>query len=282
MQKSWRIKDLLQWTTRYFIDKGIEEPRLEAEVLLAHILKKNRVYLYTNYDAPVNQNERDEFRECIKRRVNCEPLAYIIGYKEFMSLEFKVNSEVLIPRPETELLVETVLDLVAGRDSIRICDVGTGSGAIAVSLASYHSEASICAADISVHALEVARENAARNNVTVDFRQGDLLIPFTKEKPFDIIVANLPYIPENEYRELAPGIINYEPVGALLAPGDGLDLYRRLVPMAYDQLVPGGYLIAEIAYNQGQKALNMASLFQEREIIKDFAGHDRLLKARKE
>ena len=128
----------------------------------------------------------------------------------------------------------------------------------------------------------IARENATRHNVNIDFRQGDLLQPFTGEKQFDVIVANLPYIPENEYRELDTGIIRYEPVGALVAPGDGLDLYRRLVPRAFEMLAPGGYLLVEIAYNQGAAALNLMQAFKDKEIIKDLAGHDRVVKARKE
>ncbi|MDD2585146.1 MAG: peptide chain release factor N(5)-glutamine methyltransferase [Syntrophomonadaceae bacterium] len=282
MQKSWFVKDLLEWTTRYFREKGIDEPRLEAEVLLAHILGKNRVYLYTNYDAPVNQHEREKFRESIKRRVKREPLAYIVGYKEFMSLEFRVSPAVLIPRPETELLVENVLDIITESDHARICDVGTGSGAIAISIAFYNHEASVYAVDLSEDAVGIARENATRHNVNIDLRQGDLLQPFTGEKQFDVIVANLPYIPENEYRELDTGIIRYEPVGALVAPGDGLDLYRQLVPRAFEMLAPGGYLLVEIAYNQGAAALNLMQAFKDKEIIKDLAGHDRVVKARKE
>lgn len=282
MQKSWCIKDLLEWTTRYFREKNIDEPRLEAEILLAHVLGKNRVYLYTNYDAPVNQHERDKFRESIKRRVKREPLAYIVGYKEFMSLEFGVSPAVLIPRPETELLVETVLDMITEGAHIRICDVGTGSGAIAISIAFYNSQADVYAVDLSENALDIARENAARHNVNINFRQGDLLLPFIDEKQFDIIAANLPYIPEKEYRELDTGIIKYEPVGALAVPGDGLDLYRRLVPMAIKMLAPGGYLLVEIAHNQGAAALDLMQAFKEKEIIKDLAGHDRVVKARKE
>ncbi|MBP1762621.1 MAG: Peptide chain release factor N(5)-glutamine methyltransferase, partial [Firmicutes bacterium] len=137
MQTVWRIKDLLEWTTRYFLDKGISESRLEAEILLAHVLKKDRVYLYANYEAPVNTDERAIYKEYIKRRAKSEPIAYITGHKEFMSLDFEVSPQVLIPRPDTELLVETAIKLSCDLNAIRIVDVGTGSGAIAVSLAYY-------------------------------------------------------------------------------------------------------------------------------------------------
>lgn len=280
MQKNWAIKDLLEWTTRYFTQKGIKQPRLETEILLARVLKKDRVYLYAHYDAPVNQNERDQFREWIKRRIQGEPVAYITGFKEFMSLELRVNPAVLIPRPDTEILVEEVINLAKFLPA-KICDVGTGSGAIAVSLAYYLTNVQVFASDISFEALEIARENARLHKVEIQFSQGDLLEPVKAAAPFDIIVANLPYISESEYRSLDPGIINYEPTAALLASGDGLDIYRRLLPQAEALLNPGGYLVWEIGSSQGEKALSMMQGFSEVEIIKDLAGHDRVVRGRK-
>jgi len=276
---AWKIKDLLKWTTCYLKEKGIEEPRLEAEILLARVLGKDRVYLYVNYEAPVNKAERDVFRNFIKRRVNREPVAYIVGYKEFMSLEFKITPDVLIPRADTELLVETAIDLAKTRTDVRICDVGTGSGAIAVSLAFYLPNAQVYAVDISGKALEVARENARRHNVRVHFYEGDLLLPLKGEGEFDLIVANLPYITEQEYNKLDCGIRNYEPAVALLAPGDGLDIYRCLVPQALDMLKSDGYILLEIAHDQKEKAIEMMQGFKEVEVIKDMDGRFRLLKA---
>jgi release factor glutamine methyltransferase len=174
---SWTINELLAWTTDYFNSKKIREARMEAEVLLARVLGKDRVYLYTHYDAPVNQHERAMFREYVKRRAQNEPLAYITGTREFMSLEFKVNPDVLIPRPETELIVEEVIELFAGK-TCSICDIGTGSGAIAISLAHYLPQAKVFASDISAMALATARDNAARLQAKVEFREGDLLSPF--------------------------------------------------------------------------------------------------------
>ncbi len=279
--QSWTVKELLEWTSNYFREKNINEARLEAEILLARVLGKDRVYLYANYDAPVNQDERSGFREFIKRRVRKEPLAYITGTREFMSLEFKVNPAVLIPRPESEILVEKAIDLLKDTPCT-ICDIGTGSGALAISLAHYLPLARVFATDISPQALDTARDNAASLQVEAEFLEGDLLSPFLdKENYFDLIVANLPYIPLEEYYTLDSGVKNYEPQIALLAPGDGLDIYRRLLPQAFTLLKEGAYLFIEIGWQQGEKALKMMNNFEEVQIIKDLAGHDRIVMARK-
>jgi protein-(glutamine-N5) methyltransferase, release factor-specific len=281
VQKSWRIKELLEWTTRYFLDKGMQASRLEAEILLAHVLGKNRVYLYANYDEPVNQVEREKFRAFIKRRTAGEPLAYIVGLKEFMSLNFRVSPDVLIPRPDTEILVETAIT-IAGKDQIsRICDVGTGSGAIAISLAVYLPACRIYATDLSPAALNVARKNAELHNAAVDFRGGDLLEPLENEEQMDIITANLPYVPLAQIDELEIGVRDWEPRMALAATGDGLDIYRRLVPQAQKLLRSGGYLLWEIDPRQAGPARDMLEGFEEIEILKDGAGRDRLVKARR-
>ncbi len=280
MKEGWNIKELLVWTTRYFAGRGMDNPRLEAELLLAHILEQERVQLYAHYDRPVNQRERQGFKELIQRRVRGEPAAYIVGYQEFMSLKFQVNPSVLIPRPDTETIVENIVDLYRGQ-SIHICDVGTGSGAIAVSLAYYLPLSRVAATDISAQALATAQLNADFHQVEIEFYQGDLLAPLSDCPPLDVIVANLPYIPFDEYTTLDPGVRDFEPVQALLAPGDGLDLYRRLLPQALDKLRSGGYLFAEIACHQGKLAQEMAGEFHEVEIIKDMAGRDRILRARK-
>jgi len=281
VQKSWRIKDLLEWTTRYFLDRGMQASRLEAEILLAHVLEKNRVYLYANYEEPVNQGERETYREYIKRRTIGEPLAYIVGQKEFMSLVFKVSPDVLIPRPDTEILVETALSIAREGQITRICDVGTGSGAIAVSLAAYLPGAEIYAVDLSPAALSIARENAQRHNLTVHFREGDLLSPFDNEEKLDMITANLPYITMAEIEELEIGVKDWEPRIALVATGDGLDIYRRLVPQAYQLLKPGGFMLWEVDPRQAESARAMLQGFSEIEVIKDGTGRDRVVKARR-
>jgi len=281
VQKNWRIKDLLLWTTRYLADRGMQEARLEAEILLAHALEKDRVYLYANYEKPINHSERDIYRNCIKRRIAGEPAAYIVGRQEFMSLAFMVSPDVLIPRPDTEILVETVLNL-AGQDEIkRICDVGTGSGAIAVSLAAYLQSAAVFAVDISAPALAVASQNAALHQVQVDFRLGDLLEPVMEEAPLDIIVANLPYVTSEQIQALDPGVKDYEPQLALLASGDGLDIYRRMIPQAYQCLRPGGYLLIEIDPRQNEASQQMLREFTGVKILKDGAGRDRVVLGRR-
>lgn len=282
MYKEWTIKDLLNWTSNFFRDKGIEEPRLEAEVLLARVLNKDRVYLYANYDLPVNSQEREQYRDFVKRRAQGEPSAYITGSREFMSLNLKVNPDVLIPRSDTEILVESVIDVVNKDEKIRICDVGTGSGAIAISLAYYLPNSVVYATDISEKALEVAQENAQNNNVEVNFLLGNLLTPIKQASiSFDVITANLPYIPPHEFEQLDKGVKDFEPTSALVAQGDGLDLYRELIPQAYELIAKDGYLFFEIGYNQGDKAIDLVRDFTEVELIKDLAGRDRVIKARK-
>ncbi|NMC27180.1 MAG: peptide chain release factor N(5)-glutamine methyltransferase [Syntrophomonadaceae bacterium] len=281
MQKNWRIKDLLLWTTRYLDDRGMQEARLEAEILLAHALDKDRVYLYANYEKPINQDERDVYRSYLKRRIAGEPAAYIVGRQEFMSLVFMVSPDVLIPRPDTEVLVETILRLAAQDEIQRICDVGTGSGAIAISLAAYLQSAEVFAVDISAPALAIARQNADRHQVQVDFRLGDLLEPMRGEAPLDVIVANLPYVTSRQIQELDPGVKDYEPRLALLASGDGLDLYRRMIPQALQCLRPGGYLLIEIDPRQSRASQQMLNEFTNVRIFPDGAGRDRLVLGRR-
>jgi release factor glutamine methyltransferase len=279
--KSWTIKEVLEWTTRYFADKGIQEPRLEAEVLLAGVLEKDRVYLYAHYDAPLNQGERDGYKKFISRRINREPVAYITGSREFMSLKFKVSPDVLIPRPETELLVETALELASHTPINKICDVGTGSGAIAVSIAYYLPGTNIYATDISESALTIARENTDRYGLGISFSCGDLLEPLAHELQFDLITANLPYVDSEKYKYLEPEVKDYEPTLALVASGNGLDLYRRLAPQCLALLAPGGYTLWEIDPEQTAEIPAIMAGFDEVEIIKDLTGRDRLVKARK-
>lgn len=282
MQENWTIKDLLEWTTRFFTDKGIEEPRLNAEVLLAQVLDKDRVYLYANYFAPVNKNEREQYREFIKRRSNQEPLAYLLERREFMSLDFKVTPAVLIPRPETELLVETVLQRADQAKPVAICDVGTGSGAIAVSLAYYLPQAQVTGIDISGPALDVARLNAQQHGVEVRFLEGDLLSPLPVQEQFDFICANLPYISEDEYTQLDVQVRDYEPRQALCGFGDGLELYRRLIPQVWTYLRPGGYLLMEIGCGQAQAVAQLLPSSVKVQVEQDWAGLDRLIIAHQE
>lgn len=281
MEKTWRINELIDWTTRYFFDRGLQDSRLEAEILLAHVLDESRVYLYANYDKPVNEDERILYRELIKRRLKGEPSAYLTGRKEFMSLSFEVNHEVLVPRPDTELLVETVLEIAQQADISRICDVGTGSGAIAVSLAVFLPEAQIFATEISPGAMRMAEKNARKHNVQIQFREGDLLEPLSMDGPLDIVVANLPYLTVEMLKDADVGVSYYEPRIALEASGDGLDIYRRLLPQAMNALRPGGYLLLEIHPMQVEAALEMAKLLGEAQIRLDYARRARLIVAQR-
>ncbi len=300
MQKVWRIKDLLEWTTRYFGDRGITESRLEAEVLLAHVLQKDRVYLYANYEEPVNVTEREAYRAFIKRRIDGEPVAYISGHKEFMSLDFKVSPAVLIPRPDTEILVETAIAMARQERVSTIIDVGTGSGAIAISLAVYLDDVKLYASDISARALDIARENAHQHQVNLHFVEGDLLLPFLKRgedtdaekertgssmglgaEAVDMITANLPYIPLTEIAQIDRQVKDFEPRLALFAGGDGLDIYRRLIPQAYTLLRPAGILLLEIDARQASAVPAIMQGFTDIKIIKDWAGHDRVVQARR-
>jgi len=287
MEQVWTIGSVLQWTSQRFAQNGFEQPRLEAEVLLGHALGKNRVKLYVDYVQPLTSGELAAYRELVRERLRGVPVAHLTGKKEFMSLSFKINGDVLIPRPETELLVETAASLartvIEGRD-IFIADVGTGSGVIAICLGRFLPGARVLGIDISPAALEVAGENARLLGVDdrVRFREGDLLGPLLREESgVDMITANLPYIPTGDIPLLQVQVRGYEPVLALDGGGDGLELYRRLIPEAVLVLRPGGYLVAEIGADQGQQAQGLfrPELWSEVGIRPDYSGRDRVLVA---
>ena len=264
------------------------EPGLDAEVLLRHVLQTDRTRPYRDSDKHISRQEQKDYRRLLERRAQGEPVAYLTGLREFMSLEFTVSPEVLIPRPETELLVETVLnDLRPFSGQPCIVDVGTGSGAIAVSLAYYLPEAKVWAVDISPAALKVAGQNACNHGVVdrLAFLEGDLLstLPDDLRGRLDWVAANLPYIPHGEIPVLQPEVAKYEPRLALDGGPDGLEPYRRLIPQAWKYLKPGGKLIMEMGWDQGQA---LAGILADRdwqavEIVKDYAGLDRFVRARK-
>lgn len=212
----------------------------------------------------------NRYYELLERRYNGEPIQYITGETEFYGLPFRVTPDVLIPRPETEHLVEIVIELAARFKPLRIVDIGTGSGAIAVALAHHLPDAAITAIDLSADALTIAQENAKRNGVTIRFLQGDLLAPVAHEK-FDLIVSNPPYVPEPDRPTLSIEVRDHEPALALFAGPDGLDIYRRLIPQAFPCLIPNGYLALEIGYGQSSaiEALLTNSGFQQVEFLPD-------------
>ncbi|SDE64606.1 peptide chain release factor N(5)-glutamine methyltransferase [Sporomusa acidovorans] len=278
--EQWTISSILNWTRQYFASKGIANPRLDAEVLLSHIMAKDRLHLYTNFDQPLTAEELAAYRQAVKRRVMRMPVAYINGHKEFMGLDFVVNPAVLIPRPDTEILVEAALARLSGIPAPAIADLGTGSGAIIVSLLANITAAVGTAVDISAEALAVARENAGRLGVAerLTLLRGDMLVPLAG-KTFDALVANPPYIPDKDIAGLSPEV-RQEPRLALRGGSDGLDFYRRLVDKGADYLNAGGFIAVEVGINQAGPVAALAdddSRLNRETIIKDYAGIERVV-----
>lgn len=278
------IRDALLLAVQFLRRAGIPQPRLEAELLLAHVLEESTLRVITHDERPLTPAQWETYQQVVRQRGSGYPLQYITGRQEFMSLMFKVTPQVLIPRSDTEVLVETVLALkgdFAGRPC-RILDVGTGSGAIAVSLAFYWPEAQVTAVDLSPGALAVARENARRHGVQVEWVQGDGLTPFLAAgRQFDLIVSNPPYIPSPQLSSLQREV-QHEPALALDGGPDGLRFYRRLAGEAPGCLAPGGYLALEIGWDQGEavKVLLLAAGFQAVTVHPDYAGRDRVVTGR--
>jgi release factor glutamine methyltransferase len=248
----WTIGKLLSWTTDFLRRRGSESPRLDAEVMLAHVLDWQRVQLYTHYDEEVGETARTAFRTLVRRRAEGSPVAYLIGRKEFYSLPLEVSPAVLIPRPESEFVVVEFLEVAKHKAQIRAVDVGTGSGCLAIACTHQHPSARFVAIDISAEALELAQRNAEKHGVAdrINFRQGDLLEPVAKEGPFDVILSNPPYIPSGEIPGLEPGVRDYEPHTALDGGADGLRVVSRIIHQAMPLLRPGGHLILEIGTAQ--------------------------------
>jgi release factor glutamine methyltransferase len=282
------VRTVLETAIHRLTAAGCDTPRLDAEVLLAHVLRQDRVWLYTHLQIPLDDNQINSFEKLIHRREQREPVAYLVEYKEFFGLEFEVfHSAVLIPRPETELLVETALQIAVQRSQISdrksvisIADVGTGSGCIAIALAKHLSNVSIIATDVSSRALRLAWFNAGMHHVKdkVAFAFGNLLEPVTE--PVDIIASNPPYVSRAELAMAMPEVSRYEPRLALDGGEDGLDVIRLLFPQAKERLKPSGHLLVEIGSTQGQAVTQLAKIYFPQaniQIKKDLAGLDRLL-----
>lgn len=277
------IRQALQRARRKLQEVEGVEPALDSEVLLSHVTGLDRTGLYREWECALPAQEEKCFWGLVGRRCLGEPVAYLTGCKEFMGLDFKVSPAVLIPRPETELLVETALALLP--PAPLLIDVGTGSGAIAVSLAAFLPGSIVYATDCSGEALEVARDNAARHGVgaRVRFYQGDLLAPLSGVVPAggaDLIAANLPYIPSDDLAGLPRGVRQFEPSLALDGGAGGLALYRRLIPAAARLLKNDGFLLLEIGFDQARDVLELFKNFWAADIVKDLAGLDRLVVAR--
>lgn len=275
---AWRIDEALTWAVRQLV--ATNEPRTAASMLLAHALGCPSTGLLAHPEQELNEPQWDEFKQLVARRAQHEPVAYLTGHRAFFDLDLAVDARVLIPRPETELLVERTLDLARRWGQPRIVDVGTGSGAIAVSLAAHLPQAALWAIDASAGALEVARANARRCGVAerITFLHGDLLSPLPG--PIDLIAANLPYVSAAEYAALPPDVRRYEPRSALLSGVDGLDAIRALLDQAPGLLSADGVVLLEIGAGQGMAAAALArSAFPGAtiEVVQDYARLDRII-----
>ncbi|MDQ4076199.1 MAG: peptide chain release factor N(5)-glutamine methyltransferase [Chloroflexota bacterium] len=282
------LHEMLKWGTQELSDAGIPTARLDAEVLLGAVLGLSRAQVLARLHTTMRRHERGPFVALIHRRKRGEPVAYILGKKEFYGRDFMVDQRVLIPRPETEELVDRCLDTLEGIPAPRVADIGTGSGAIAVTLVAEHNDLVVVATDVSAEALSVARENARRYGVAgrIDFREGSLLEPLFDLPPFDLIVANLPYVGTDELELLEPDVREYEPYTALFAGPEGLDLFPAFFKQLRDNTVlkPEGVVLLEIGYAQGAALARLArSYFPEARTIavhKDLAHHDRFVELR--
>ena len=289
MEEPWTILKLIQWTTQYFGRKGIAQPRTDAEVLLAHVLKMERIQLYLRYDQPLQPRELTEYREAVRRRAAREPVQYITGRQEFWSLELEVTPAVLIPRPETEILVAKALALLDQRGAVApwVLDLGTGSGAIAVALTHEHPALRVIATDVCMTALAVARRNAERHGVAdrIQLVAMDLGSAFSPARAsFDVIVSNPPYIASSEIPGLAAEIRNFEPRNALEGGSQGLAVIYRIVDQAYQHLRPSGSLLVEIGQDQAaplKEQLVANRHYDGVEFFDDYAGIQRVLHLRR-
>jgi release factor glutamine methyltransferase len=290
---AWTVRRILEWTTAFFDRKEVEPARLSAELLLAHVLASPRIKLYIEYDRVLSEQVLGAYRALVQRAANQEPIAYLTGRAHFFNLEFDVTRDVLIPRPDTETLVENVLQTVrhqSGLEAPRILDLCTGSGCVAAAIAHHLKSGTVVGTDISPAAVAIARQNVQKLGLVdrVTIEEGDLFEPISRlvdPRPFQIIVSNPPYIPTNQIETLDRSVRDYEPIGALDGGLDGLNFHRRILSEGTDRLVSGGYLFLEIAFDQGEAAMQLAAehqtAFHGARLLKDFAGHDRVLAARR-
>ena len=282
----WTVGRLLTWTTEWLGARDSDSPRLDAEVLLAHVRGCPRIALYTAFGTPVSDQERGRFRELVKRRGEGEPVAYLVGSREFFSLPFSVTKDVLVPRPETEGLVVRSIDLCKAAAAPRIIDVGTGSGAIAVTLATRLPKATIVATDISSAAIAVARANAEHHGVAnrITFVQCDLMSDPRAAGPWNVIVSNPPYVREDEFEALPRDVRLHEPRTALVSGPTGVEVVERLVAAALTALAPGGWLLVEIGpavVAAAEAAIARQPGLLPEATLKDMAGLPRIVQARR-
>jgi release factor glutamine methyltransferase len=286
----WTILELIQWTTTYFTSHDIDSPRMTAEILLADALNIKRIDLYLQYDRPLIPSELEAFKALIKRRVQREPVAYIMGHKEFWSMDLKVTPDVLIPRPETECLVEAALEHLSNKEDAdvkKVIDLGTGSGAIVLALASQCPGHLFFASDLSIKALTVASENAEHHGLKdrVHFFSGDWFYPLKNNAAFfDLIVSNPPYVRSGDMDKLQPEVCDHEPRIALESEADGLGAIRHIIHNAYIYLNSGGYLLLEIDHYQKDdiwQLIDKTGQYEAVSFLKDYSGYWRVVKIKK-
>ena len=279
-----QVGQALNFATNRFNEEAIDTASLDAQVLLAHLLGKERTWLFAHHEYCLSPEESEAYTKLITRRMNHEPIAYLVGRKEFYGLDFVIDKRVLIPRPETELLVDLVLDEIGinKRKPVYVADVGTGSGAIALALAANSEEVRVFAIDLSEDALDIADSNVQRLDTRkqVTLLCGDLLTPLSQ--PVDIIVANLPYIASDIYSTLEPDVRDYEPQLALVSGPQGLDAIQRLMQQAEHYLVANGQIFLEIAHDQGKMVEQLARQYFPKarsiRVHKDYNDHDRIVR----
>jgi release factor glutamine methyltransferase len=281
---AWTVGKIIDWTTGHLRKHGSDSPRLEAEILLAHARGCPRIQLYVQYNELLTDDQRAVMRDLVKRRAQAEPVAYLVGHREFFALDFRVTPDVLIPRPETETLVLQLIAAAKSRSNPRILDVGTGSGCIAIAAAVNVPGAIVTAIDISPRALDVARDNASRHAVAerIRFLEGDLFAPLSSGDEFDLIVSNPPYVADREMATLPADIRLHEPHLALQAGPNGLDVIARLFSGANQHMAVGGFLFIEISPEQAVAVcalIQKSGQFELARTVKDSSGKERVVTA---
>ncbi len=282
--RTWTIRSVLEWTDQHFKSKGIDSARLDAELLLAYVLECDRVSLYCHMDESLDEQHLGAYRELVAQRAQRKPLAYLIGRKEFMSINLWVTPDVLVPRPETETLVEAALAVLADH-TCKVLDIGTGCGTIAVSIAFHHKGASVMGTDLSAEAVAVAQSNAEAFGVErrVRFVQGEWFEPVC-EVDFDAVLCNPPYVAETDRDRVDPEARAWEPRLAVFCPTDPAQMYGALARGAVERLAPGGWLMLEVGYDSHELAeaeVQRTGAYEAVEVMRDLAGIERVVKARK-
>jgi release factor glutamine methyltransferase len=288
---TWTIQKLLNWTTGYLAEKGVDSPRLSTELLLSHVLGLSRIELYTQFDQLVGKEQLNKLHDLVKRAGQNEPIAYLVGKTEFYALELNMAADCMVPRPETELLVERAIEFLRSRHGRQlVCDLCTGCGCIAIAIAKNFSNAKVVATDICDAALAIAARNVEKYSLKdkIELLCGDLFDPIVSQpetEKFDLIVCNPPYVSASEFEKLPKNVKDYEPELALSGGVDGLDIYRQICEKANAFLKPDAALMLEIGYSQGEAVrglLQQADCFSEITIEKDFGDNDRIAIAKKQ